>query len=158
MLIETVMGLGFLFCLAIAFVLYKSNVNFGFKLVTLPLSIAFTLSAIYTLIVLAGAPIPGYPSGMFDYVHHKVINQGAGIALWAKPKALDNYRLYTFPYTREVEKKLYEAQSRAKKSRVQAKFKGEKKQGKKPKQVLELFRSKPTLETDNPVKPQRRIN
>lgn len=152
MLIEIVMGLGFLFCLAIAFVLYKSKINFIFKLVTLPLAISFTLAAIYTLIVLAGAPILGYPQGMFTYVHHKVIGQGSEIVLWAKPNSLDDFRLYTFPYSRKVEKKLREAQKRAKKSRVRAKFKKNKSKGGKRPQELFLFKSKPSLETNNPLK------
>ena len=156
MIVEVVILLGLLFCLAVAFILYKSKVDFVFKLITLPLAIIFSLAGIYAMVTLAGAPIRGFPVDKFDYIAHKVTNEGKEIVLWARPQEVKDYRLYTFPYDRKTEKKLNEAQQKGKKNRVQGKFKSKMMRGKKN-QELQLFDSKPEYEGDNPVKPESRI-
>lgn len=54
-----------------------------------------------------GAPIQGYPSGEFRYVHHEVV--GANISLWADTNDKGN-RLYVLPYSQKVAEELQEAQ------------------------------------------------
>ena len=145
---------GLLLCTIVAFILYKFKIDFFLKLITLPLLIIFLVSVIYTLIVLAGAPIKGFPKNKFDYVAHTVTEQGKTIVLWAWPKDLEDFRLYTFPYSRKVEKQLQKAAQKGKKSKVEGEFKT-RQQGGKRFQELFLYESKPELDTNNPLKQPR---
>lgn len=154
MLVELVILLGLLFCTIIAFILYKSKVDFLLKLIALPLSVIFSLTAIYALIILAGSPIIGFPTKKFDYIAHIVIEEGKEIVLWARPDDFDDFRLYQFPYSRKVEKQLRKAAQKGEKGKVKGEFKQQMSGGKRI-QELFLHESKPELETDNPVKSRR---
>lgn len=114
MIINIVLLLTLLVCLLVAVLLYYTEANFMLKLVALPFTIASGAMFVYTLIALSGAPIESYPRSEFKYFSHAIVDNGKNIILLAWPQDLEDFRLYKFPYDREVQKKLAEANKKTK--------------------------------------------
>lgn len=86
---------------------YMFNVVEG--LIIFPLIAAAALAFYVHYNDALGAPLHQMPPAKFLYIKHLVTNGGKDIILWAETKQSGD-RLYEFPYTRQREKALQEAQ------------------------------------------------
>tara|TARA_B100001093_G_C26724271_1_gene969203 strand:- start:147 stop:557 length:411 start_codon:yes stop_codon:yes gene_type:complete len=89
---------------------YYSRAGFLLKLIAMPIAVLTSLAAMWTMISLSGAPINKIPyNNEWVYLGHQTIDKGSNIVLWLWDKELKDFRLYKFPYDRETQKKLQEA-------------------------------------------------
>ena len=127
---ELVLAMSIVLCTLTAILTYYSRAWFLVKLITMPFAVLTSIAAIWTIISLAGAPIDKYPKDEWIYVGHQIIDKGENIVLWIWKDELLDFRLHKFPYTREMQKKLNEAQeSMSNGSPQQGEFKNDAKTG-----------------------------
>jgi len=107
MIIQTIVAGLVVLCAVVAVINYYSNAPIIIKLLTLPITIAFSIYTAYFVYEKLGAPIQGMPEGNFEYIWHKSSDGGDNIILWAEQ--VNRTRLYIFEYNRENMKKLEEA-------------------------------------------------
>ena len=107
--IETIITIsGLLVCCMVAYLLYYSRVHWLVKLVSLPITLVFTATMVYTAYDRMGAPIERMPVGEFEYIHHSVSTTGEFIYIWVYTDDRGN-RLHAIPYNRETAKELNRA-------------------------------------------------
>ena len=113
--IETIITIsGLLVCCLVAYLLYYSSVHWLIKLVSLPVTLVFTATMVYTAYDRMGAPIERMPVGEFEYVHHIVSSTGEFIYIWVYTDDRGN-RLHAVPYNRETAKELNQAKKQEEK-------------------------------------------
>lgn len=115
-------------CVIVAILIYCSLAPNIIKFIALPFTMIFCAGTLWMFVSLSGAPIEAQPSGKWHYAAHVIENSGETIVLWAWIEDLKDYRLYRFPYDREIAKKLNQIKEE---SNQQTTHTGEIKKGKR---------------------------
>jgi hypothetical protein len=149
--IETIITIsGLLVCCTVAYLLYYSSVHWLIKLVSLPITLVFTATMVYTAYDRMGAPIERMPVGEFEYVHHSVSSAGDFIYIWVYTDERGN-RLHAVPYDRETAKELNQAKKQEEKGEeMVGEFSMEEESSESSKRERQQLRVSPdTIKIDN---------
>lgn len=128
----TLICLGFVISLVVAFFGYKSELSNIIKLLALPLTIVYFGVAGFYYYENLGAPIERTPPLKVDYQHHTV--EGDYILVWLYQEER-GHRLYKIEYDRDTAKALEEAK-KMKETGAKPKLSGAKGKGEKSRRVI----------------------
>ena len=128
----TLICLGFVISLAIAFFSYKSELSNIIKLLALPLTIVYFLVAGVYYYESLGAPIERTPPLEVGYQHHTV--EGDYILVWLYHED-KGHKLYKIEYDRDTAKALEEAKE-MRETGAKPRLSGQRGKGEKSKRVI----------------------
>lgn len=104
-------------------VIAASNVSIRIKFMLPMLGVIVLLLHLFWIASVIGRPIQGFPTIVFQYLHHRTtyIDQKAFTELWIKDKHSDKSYLYQFPRDPKVDQELQRIQKQQQKDGRRAK-------------------------------------